>query len=124
MVLQDIGTIAKVDRFGEEVCSHGTARTDIALLCDDILIGIEAKLTDWQRAIVQGLRNRYCVDRSYIAIWDGGYVDSACATAQRFGLGVFVVGTQGVRLACESELNEPEHELRSRMVSQLKEVGK
>ena len=52
-----------------EVRSHGTARTDIAVICESELIAIEVKRLDWRRVVGQAFLNRLCADRSYVAVW-------------------------------------------------------
>jgi hypothetical protein len=102
-----------------EVRSHGTSRLDIALLADKKLIGIEAKLANWGKAIAQATCNKYCVDESFIGIWEGKYLNDACKTAKRFGIGVLAIGPRGVWIASAPRLQHPDASLRSNVIAQL-----
>jgi hypothetical protein len=95
---------------------------DIVLLENERLIGVEAKLSNWGRAIAQAACNKYCVDESYIGIWEGKYLDAACASARRFGIGVLAIGSRGVWIAEDPKIQSPDSILREGVVSRISEV--
>ena len=47
-----------------EVRCHDQASMDILVRTPTALIGIEAKLSDWNRVLTQAYLHRYCVDYS------------------------------------------------------------
>src|SRR5262245_135661 len=59
-----------------EVRSHGRSRADVcvrirdiyASFGSDLIVGIEAKLSDWRRALRQAVLNQCAVDGSFIAM--------------------------------------------------------
>lgn len=75
---------------------HYERRIDVALIFEgtDELWAIEAKTSDWQRALSQAIVNLSAAERSYIAI------HSACAhrvsqeDLRRHGIGLLAVGTK------------------------------
>lgn len=99
----------------EEVRSHGRARIDLLLWDGECLIGIEAKLRDWNKAIGQAALNRQCVDRSYVAMCSQNVTTTLLAEAARFGLGVMSVDAEGATVALHPDHGDPIPELRHRI---------
>ena len=54
--------------FKSEVSCHDRARVDLCIRTSDQLIGVEAKLHDWQQAVVQAYLHASCFDESYIVL--------------------------------------------------------
>ncbi len=110
-----------------EVRSHGRSRTDLACLVRDIgaphevplLIGIEAKLTDWPRAIGQASLNRYAFDLAFIAVPATLGAKSLLPTAARHGVGVLGVMPGALDLLLPAQRREPDPYLRARIAAQL-----
>jgi len=113
-----------VERFaathlGVEVRSHGRSRTDVVFLAGDEVIGVEVKMTDWRRAIFQALLNRYCVDRSYIALWTGRVTTNVLSEAIQWGVGVLAVSATSIEIVRAAPPNQPEPALRNRIRAAL-----
>ena len=114
---------------GTEVRSHGRCRTDLCALIsqgargpDQLLIGIEAKLTDWARAVGQAALNRYAVDLAYVAMPAGRTPEALWLEAARHGVGVFAVGRRSLEIVLAAGLSKPDSTLRARIASQLRPV--
>jgi len=108
-----------------EVRSHGRCRTDACFLvrdvgaCPPLLVGVEAKLSDWVRAVAQATMNRYAVDLSYVAL-PGARVSAALLKDARWhGVGVLAVGRDRLEVAQPAVLNTADPVLRARVLSQL-----
>lgn len=111
-----------------EVRSHGRCRTDACFLvrdvgaCPPLLVGVEAKLFDWARAVAQATMNRYAVDLSYVAL-PGARVSAALLEdARRHGVGVLAVGRDRLEVAQPAVPNATDPVLRTRVLSQLTAV--
>jgi len=104
-------------RVGREVKSHGRARTDLMVLWEGELIAIEGKVRHWQRALGQALLNRYCADRSYVALWGRYAHDEVLREAAAWGVGVIRVEGKEALIALAAPLGVPEGHLRKRMVA-------
>lgn len=104
-----------------EVQSHGRARVDIAYFDGRDLVGVEAKLADWKRAIAQAVLNRVCFDRSYIALWHTLVSDAVVAEARRFGLGVLAVTKDTVDVAKPAPRAQPGATLRRAVLAKIRE---
>jgi hypothetical protein len=114
-----------VRALGAEVRSHGRCRTDVCALLRDagvaepVLVGVEAKLSDWSRAVAQAAMNRYAVDVSYVAMpvtrTSGGLLEEAA----RHGVGVLSVGPRRLEVALPATVNTPDPVLRERVLAQL-----
>lgn len=118
-----------VRALGTEVRSHGRCRTDLCALIsesrrtpDQLLIGIEAKLTDWARAVGQAALNRYAVDLAYIAMPAGRTPDALLVEAARHGVGVLAVGRRSLDVVLAAALSQPDMTLHARIASQLRPV--
>ena len=99
-----------------EVRSHGTARTDIVVLLGAEVIGIEVKVAAWKRGLAQAAFNRFCVDRSYIALWTAGEIkETIIAEASRLGVGVIAVSEATIRVVLDAPLASPTPCIRRRM---------
>lgn len=114
---------------GTEVRSHGRCRTDLCALIgnggyrsDQILIGIEAKLSDWGRAVGQAALNRYAVDLAYVAMPAGRTPAALLIEAARHGVGVLAVGRRSLDVVTTAALSEPDPTLHARIASQLQRV--
>lgn len=108
------------DIAGREVRSHGRARTDVVLLVGGEVVGIEVKKNDWRRAIAQAVLNRYCVDRSYIALWSDRIADPVVTEASAWGIGVISITREGVEIISRAPRAQPERELRETVLEQLR----
>jgi hypothetical protein len=124
IILSHQHIFGELQAVGIEIPSHGTSRLDVVLLSNDRVIGIEAKLSNWSKAIAQASCNRYCVDETYIAIWEGSYIDRACVTARRYGIGVVSIGASGVEIALPAEIQSPDPILRERIISRTSTISK
>jgi len=116
------------DRFGAthlglEVRSHGRSRTDVVFVAGDEVIGVEVKMTDWRRAIFQALLNRYCVDRSYIALWTGRVTTGVLTEAHEWGVGVLAISATSIEIVQPAPANQPEAVLRDRIRAALATYG-
>jgi hypothetical protein len=92
---------------GREIPTHGRARADLAVVIDGELTAIEAKITNWGRAIAQAVLNRFWADRSYIALQVRQVSDSVLASARKYGVGVIAVGEESLAVALEAQRTEP-----------------
>lgn len=72
-----------------------------------MLISIELKLKDWNRAIVQASLHRIFSDAAYIALPISRISDLTCETAQRHGIGVLAVEEETTSCWVEPELRSP-----------------
>jgi hypothetical protein len=102
-----------------EVRSHGRARTDVVLLCGSELVGIEVKKSDWRRAIAQAVLNRYCVDRSYIALHTERLNDSVLSEARQWGIGVIGISASGLEIQVEATKGAPDSEMRRHILESI-----
>ncbi len=105
-------------RWACEVRSHGRARTDLLFLDGAELVGVEVKRADWRRAVAQAVLNRYCFDRSYIALWSTVISDAVIAEARHRGIGVLSVSRQAVHVVEEAAKARPAPALRERVLAQ------
>jgi hypothetical protein len=80
------------------------------------LVGIEAKLSDWRRALAQAVLNRYCVDRSYVALWASKVSPEVVEAAMSFGVGVLSVNDERVDVSHEAPRSSPTGALRQRLL--------
>jgi hypothetical protein len=103
-----------------EVRSHGRASTDVCYLNAGELIGIEAKLADWRRAVGQAFLNRQCVDRSYVALWHEGVRDAVLEEAMRYGVGVIGVREDSLLWMAEAPVSAPDPIVRSSMLESIR----
>jgi len=90
-----------------------------APLGSDLLIGVEAKLTDWTRALRQAILNRYAVDASLIAMPIQRIGSQVLDLADEHGIGVLGVQTNGLTLLLPAVVGSPDTALRERMAAQL-----
>lgn len=107
-----------------EIRSHGRARTDILMLWGGELSGVEVKLSDWRRALAQAVLNRYCVDRSYIAMWGSVISENVVREAHRHGVGVISVTDDEIVIVSDAPRTDPLSSLRGDILSRaFGEVG-
>lgn len=112
---------------GWEVRSHGRSRTDLACLVRDIgaaetdplLIGIEAKLSAWPRAVGQASLNRYAFDLTFIAVPVTLGAEGLLPTAAQHGVGVLGVARGTLSVLLPAKRREPDPYLRARIAAQL-----
>lgn len=119
VILDHLASQSDVDALGVEVRSHGRASTDICVLQGGELIGIEAKLSDWKRAVAQAYLNRHCVDRSYIAVWSDVVSLALCNAAEQYQIGVLGVDLLSLDLVLAAPLSSPSVRLRCHMVDRI-----
>jgi hypothetical protein len=110
--------------WAREARSHGRSRADVVLLWDAEVVAIEVKRTDWKRAVLQAVLNRYCADRSFIALWVSRVSDDVLEEASRRGLGVISVAPDSVRVVQEAPIGRPDPRIRSRLLDQLTAPGR
>src|SRR5207249_2550505 len=96
----------------EEVRSHGRSSADVCALIDDSLVALEAKRTDWQRALGQAALNKHVVDRSYIALWAGRIPAAATIAAAEHGVGIVSVHPDGLSLVVPAQPAHPDTAVR------------
>lgn len=111
---------------GFEVKSHGRARTDVCVVVRDIhgsspdvLIGIEAKLASWQRALRQAVLNRFCVDLSMIALPTSRVTEAVVAACWDEGIGVLAVDQKWLHVVIAATPAKPDAALRQKSLEQL-----
>jgi hypothetical protein len=111
-----------------EVRSHGRCRTDVCVRVrdlhgpkgSDLIVGVEAKLTDWTRALRQALLNRYAVDVSLIAMPMQRISVQVLDIASEHGIGVLGVGARSLSVMSPALVCSPDAVLYERMAAQLK----
>jgi hypothetical protein len=108
-----------IQSLGLEVRSHGRARADVMLLANGELIAIEAKVKDWKRALGQAVLNKYCADRSYVALLDSRITPAVKTEARLHGIGLIAVGENMCRVVAKAPRNAPLESLRARVLSTL-----
>ncbi len=108
-----------VESVALEVRSHGRARTDVVLMFCGEVIAIEAKVTDWRRALGQAVLNQYCADRSYVALYDKNLSDAVLEAALGFGVGVIAIGESHCRVVGNARRNAPIASLRRKLLTSL-----
>ena len=103
-----------------EVRSHGTSRIDLCLWTSKEVVAVEAKRMDWKRAVAQASLNKYCADRSYVALWTSAVTPAVLAEANRLHLGVLSIGPAQTRVLLRAPKVQPSPALRSRIAATLK----
>lgn len=106
-------------QYAFEVRSHGRSRTDLVLMASNELIAVEVKKRDWRRAIYQAVLNRYCVDRSYVALWAGCITSEVLSEASTWGLGVLSVSAESLTIVIAAPTATPDPIVRGRMLSHV-----
>lgn len=110
-----------------EVRSHGRCRTDVCVRVrdlhgpsgSDLIVGVEAKLTDWTRALRQALLNRYAVDASLIAMPSQRISAQVLDIASEHGIGVLGVWAGSLTVMLPAVVCSPDAALHERMAAQL-----
>jgi len=92
------------------------------VLWEGELIAIEGKVRHWQRALGQALLNRYCADRSYVALWGRYAHEDLLREAAALGVGVIRVEGKEAHIALTAPLGVPEGHLRERMAAAVTTV--
>jgi hypothetical protein len=111
---------------GFEVKSHGRARTDVCVAVrdlhdssPDVLVGVEAKLASWQRALRQALLNRFSVDLSMIALPAYKVTDAVIDACWDQGVGVLAVDQKWLHVVVPAARANPDATLRQKTLDQL-----
>lgn len=111
---------------GFEVKSHGRARTDMCVTLrdlhdtsPDVLVGIEAKLASWQRALRQAVLNRFSVDLSMIALPAPKVTDTVIQSCWDQGIGILAVDRKWLHVVIPATLATPDASLRQKTIDQL-----
>lgn len=111
---------------GFEVKSHGRARTDVCVTVrdlhdssPDVLVGVEAKLSSWQRALRQAVLNRFCVDLSMIALPAYKVTDLVIEACWDQGVGVLAVDQKWLCVVVPATRANPDAALRQKTLDQL-----
>jgi hypothetical protein len=116
-----LGKLGDMSAFGVEVRLHGRSRADVCAVIGGDLIAIEVKRTDWRRALGQAALNRFCADRSYIALWSGRVPAAVIEEAARHGIGVLGIGEADLEILGPAPAAKPDPVLRSRLREALLE---
>lgn len=111
---------------GFEVKSHGRARTDVCVAVrdlhdssPDVLVGVEAKLASWQRALRQAVLNRFSVDLSMIALPAYRVTDAVIEACWDQGVGVLAVDRKWLHVVVPATPANPDAALRQKTLDQL-----
>lgn len=111
---------------GFEVKSHGRARTDVCVTVrdlhdssPDVLVGVEAKLASWQRALRQAILNRFSVDLSMIALPAYKITDKVIEACWNQGIGVLAVDQKWLHVVVPATRANPDEALRQKTLDQL-----
>lgn len=111
---------------GFEVRSHGRARTDVCVTVrdlhdssPDVLVGIEAKLASWQRALRQAVLNRFSVDLSMIALPAYKVTDAVIEACWDQGVGLLAVDQKWLHVIVPATQANPDATLRRKIIDQL-----
>lgn len=111
---------------GFEVKSHGRARTDVCVTVrdlhdssPDVLVGVEAKLASWQRALRQAVLNRFSVDLSMIALPAYKVTDAVIKACWDQGVGVLAVDQKWLHIVVPATPANPDAALRQKTLDQL-----
>jgi hypothetical protein len=111
---------------GFEVKSHGRARTDVCVTVrdrhdssPDVLVGVEAKLASWQRALRQAVLNRFSVDLSMIALPAYKVTDAAIKACWDQGVGLLAVDQKWLHIVVPATRANPDAALRQKTLDQL-----
>lgn len=75
---------------------HYEKRIDVAAVClkTDELWAIEAKTSNWMKAVSQAIVNLAAADRSFVAIYTKNVHRVAASLLERHGIGLIAVGTK------------------------------
>jgi hypothetical protein len=111
---------------GFEVKSHGRARTDVCVTLrdlhdssPDVLVGVEAKLATWQRALRQAVLNRFSVDLSMIALPAYKVTGAVIEACWDQGVGVLAVDQKWLHVVVPATPAKPDAALRQKTLDQL-----
>lgn len=96
-----------------EVRCHDQARMDILVRTPPDLIGIEAKLSHWNRLVAQAYLHRYCVDFVFVAFPAKSLTEQRLRDAARFDLGVVAVDSSSTHIIQEAIRVQPSPRLRT-----------
>lgn len=121
--LGDLVGSASSLHFAAEVRTHGRSRADVLVLADDDLVAVEAKLTDWRRALGQAALNQSVVDLSYVAMWQGRTSPDLLTHAAAEGIGVVGVSPGGLSVLVSPRRGRPDPTVRSALVARLHETA-
>lgn len=113
-------SLGSIQRVASEIRTHGRSRADILLLAND-LVSIEAKLSDWRRALGQAALNVTVVDRSYVAMWAGRISHSLTEMAEEHGIGVIEVHPDGLEIVVKAIPGSPDATARAKVLQRLEE---
>jgi hypothetical protein len=110
-----------------EVRSHGRCRADVCVrirdvyapLGSDLVVSIEAKLSDWQRALRQAVLNQCAVDASFVAMPISRINDSLLDHAQNRGVGILALCGRRLNIVLPAAVSSPDSVLRRRVEVQL-----
>ena len=99
-----------------EVRCHDQASMDLLVIAPTGLIAVEAKLSHWNRVIVQAFLHRYCVDLVYIAVPENTVTKSRLLEAAQFNLGVIAIANGSTRIVQEAGRAQPTGRIRRRIL--------
>lgn len=114
-LVADVGTI---HQFGAEVRTHGRSRADVLLRADHV-VAIEAKLSDWRRALGQAVLNTSVVDRSYVAMWEGRIPAILLVEAKKYRVGVIAVSHHRLYIVVPAGYGSPDVTARATLLARL-----
>ncbi len=98
-----------------EVRCHDQASMDILVRTPTVLIGVEAKLSHWNRLLTQAYLHRYCVDLVFVALPVKGVTEARRLEAARFGIGVIAIDNGSTHIAQDAAPARPSRRLRQRL---------
>lgn len=114
---------------GFEVRSHGRARTDVCVTVrdlhgsiPDVLVGVEAKLASWQRALRQAVLNRFSVELSMVALPVYKVTDSIIEACWGEGVGLLALDQKWLHVVVPATPANPDATLRQKTIDQLSSV--
>jgi len=98
-----------------EVRCHDQARMDILVRTPATLIGIEVKLSHWNRLLAQAYLHRYCVDLVFVALPAKSVTEERRFEAARFDIGVIAIDNGSTHIVQEAGPAQPSKHLRQRL---------
>ena len=98
-----------------EVRCHDQARMDVLVQTPTTLIGVEAKLSHWNRLLAQAYLHRYCVDLVFVAIPARSVTEARLLEAARFDIGVIAIADSSTSIVQNAAPARPSSRLRQRL---------
>lgn len=99
-----------------EVRCHDQASMDVLVQTPVKLIGIEAKLSHWNRVLAQAYLHRYCVDLVFVALPADKITEARLLEAAWFDIGVIAVDNGSTHILQDADPARPVNRIRQRLV--------